>query len=367
MAYMRMVNWLLPEHGLALSDRDETGVAYWNDGVMAWNEQHGLALSELPRAARDANGNAFDVRPTAKGNAFDMRPTAVSAVPRKWPQPEWPPPPEGGTVWSEDEDTELRRRLAAFQADGWRQVDVVGDGNCFFRALAKQVNGDEQLHGRARQETIRYMRERREEFEHLIEDFDSYVDHMSREGTFVEGELEIRAAANTFNVCIEVIGRSRNHDKTFAPLERDSETRDVYMAHYQAAQHYVVLERMDPASTARGGLPDPCRRAGAVSPERPSLLPSRTLAESEMFMRDEWSDDEFDDDTEAVVPISMIPTPQVISGGSSSGAADTQYRAATYNERMARARQASKKTGSAGAMCDYARPSWLELLSASYA
>ena len=41
MAYMRMVNYLMPEHGLALSDRDETGVAYWkNDGqgwVMAWN------------------------------------------------------------------------------------------------------------------------------------------------------------------------------------------------------------------------------------------------------------------------------------------------------------------------------------------
>ena len=41
MAYMRMVSWLLPEHGLALSDRYETGMAYWNDGVMAWNEQHG--------------------------------------------------------------------------------------------------------------------------------------------------------------------------------------------------------------------------------------------------------------------------------------------------------------------------------------
>ena len=68
-------------------------------------------------------------------------------------------------------------------------------------------------------------------------------------------------------------------------------------------------------------------------------------------MTDVWSDDEFDDDAEAVVPVSMIPTPQVISsGGSSSGAADTQCRAAAYNERMARARlQASKKTGSAGA------------------
>jgi hypothetical protein len=41
MAYMRMVSYLMPEHGLALSDRDETGVAYWKDDgegwVMAWN------------------------------------------------------------------------------------------------------------------------------------------------------------------------------------------------------------------------------------------------------------------------------------------------------------------------------------------
>ena len=207
MAYMRMVSWLLPEHG--------------------------LVISELPQVARDADGNAAHVRPTA-----------VSAVPCRWPGPEWPPPPEGGTVWNEDEDTELRRRLAAFQADGLRRVDVIGDGNCFFRALAKQVNGDEQLHGRARHETIRYMREHREEFDQFVHrvDFDSYVDRMSREGTYVEGEIELMAAAKTFNVRIRVYGRSANHDRTFEPLECNLETRDVYMAHYQVAQHYVVLE-----------------------------------------------------------------------------------------------------------------------------
>jgi len=50
-------------------------------------------------------------------------------------------------------------------------VDVGGDGNCFSHALAKQKFGDEQLDGGTRQETIRYMREHREEFEHLVEDF----------------------------------------------------------------------------------------------------------------------------------------------------------------------------------------------------
>jgi hypothetical protein len=99
------------------------------------------------------------------------------------------------------------------------------------------------------------MRDRREDFEQYVpEDFDSYVNRMSREGTYIEGQVEIKAAANAFNVRIKVYGRSSYHDRTFAPLIINSETRDVYMAHYQAAQHYVVLERMDPAPTARGGL-----------------------------------------------------------------------------------------------------------------
>eukprot|EP00900_Chrysochromulina_parva_P011409 jgi/Chrpa1/20269/Chrysochromulina_OHIO_Genome00027367-RA len=152
--------------------------------------------------------------------------------------------------------TQLRRRLAVFHDNGWQAVNVGGDGNCFFRALAKQVYSDEQEHGRARQETIQYMRERREEFEHFVpkdfDSYDSYVNHMSREGTYIEGQFEIQAAADAFNVHIMVYGRSRDHDRTFTPLMSNLETRDVYMAHYQAAQHYVVLERMDPAPTARG-------------------------------------------------------------------------------------------------------------------
>jgi hypothetical protein len=192
--------------------------------------------------------------------------TSSPLAPTRAPQPPpSQPPPEGGT--------ELSRRLDALRADGWQRVDVVGDGNCFFRALAKQVYGDEQEqeHGRARQETIRYMREHREEFKQFVhiysdvnyKDFDSYVDNMSREGTYVEGEIELRAAANTFNVRIRVYGRSEDHDRTFAPLKSNDETRDVCMAHDQAAQHYFVLERMRLEPIARGGLP---RQEAQVSP-----------------------------------------------------------------------------------------------------
>ena len=67
--------------------------------------------------------------------------------------------------------------------------------------------------------------------------------------------------------------------------------------------------------------------------------------------KDDWSEDELDDvDETTVVPMSNLPTPQVISGGVSAvgGGADAQYRASAYNERMARARQASRKASSSG-------------------
>jgi len=56
-----------------------------------------------------------------------------------------------------------------------------------------------------------------------------------------------------------------------------------------------------------------------------------------MFMdKNDWSDDDledFNDGDTPVVPMSMIPTPQVLSGPNAE-----PYRASAYNERMARAR-----------------------------
>ena len=85
-----------------------------------------------------------------------------------------------------------------------------------------------------------------------------------------------------------------------------------------------------------------------------------------MFMQNEWSDDDLEDGLdEVVVPMSMVPKPQVLSGGqnlgASSGTFGSENRASAYNERMERARNAvqnQRKSSASGMMMANAdRPS----------
>ena len=91
------------------------------------------------------------------------------------------------------------------------------------------------------------------------------------------------------------------------------------------------------------------------------LSPARLTRLAPARAADDWSDDELEDlgDT-LVVPMSMVPTPQVLSSGgnSSVGSEEGAYRASAYNERMARARSATmaqRKSQSGGARAAAAR------------
>ena len=83
------------------------------------------------------------------------------------------------------------------------------------------------------------------------------------------------------------------------------------------------------------------------------MLPATPSTGAMFINREEWSEDELDDVEESiVVPMSNIPTPQVLSGGSNmgqSGDDNGSFRATAYNERMARARNATRKASSGGA------------------
>ena len=80
------------------------------------------------------------------------------------------------------------------------------DGNCMFRAIADQLEGDEAKHESYRRECVGYMRDNRDKFVPFIEDdetIEQYCDTMEKDGIW-GGQVEMNALANAlkFNVVV---------------------------------------------------------------------------------------------------------------------------------------------------------------------
>jgi hypothetical protein len=147
----------------------------------------------------------------------------------------------------------VERRLEAL---GLRSVDVGGGGDCFFRALAAQHPDcafSPSLHLHARRRTTKVMRLQEERFTDTlvltskIRSYADYVDQMSLAGTWVEGEVELLAAAAAFNVNIHIWGEDESHDYRVLAPNPSPETFNVCVVHIKD-RHYRVLERLKPKS-----------------------------------------------------------------------------------------------------------------------
>ena len=76
---------------------------------------------------------------------------------------------------------------AQLELMGLKVREVIGDGNCLFRALADQLDGDDHAHARHRQDVVRYITEHRADFEPFIEDdvpFTQHVQNLALDGTY---------------------------------------------------------------------------------------------------------------------------------------------------------------------------------------
>ncbi|XP_078173987.1 SEC-C motif-containing protein / OTU-like cysteine protease family protein isoform X1 [Carex rostrata] len=139
--------------------------------------------------------------------------------------------------------SELRSQLDLL---GLKIIEVVADGNCFFRSLADQLEGNEEEHARYRAMVVQYIRNHREDFEPFIEDevqFDDYCKSMEEDGTWA-GHMELQAASlvTRTNICIHQLNSPRWYISNFA-------TDEVNMIHlsYHHGEHYnSVRLREDP-------------------------------------------------------------------------------------------------------------------------
>ncbi|KAL2333521.1 hypothetical protein Fmac_014734 [Flemingia macrophylla] len=151
------------------------------------------------------------------------------------------------------DSSQFRTQLDAL---GLRIVEVTADGNCFFRALADQLEGNEEEHRKYRSMVVKHILDNREMFEPFIEDevpFDEYYQSMDNDGTWA-GHMELQAASlvTRSNICI--------HQNMFPRWYiRNFDNNGVHMIHlsYHDGEHYNSVRLKD----------DPCD-----GPARPIVI-----------------------------------------------------------------------------------------------
>lgn len=99
----------------------------------------------------------------------------------------------------------LTERLAK---KGLTNINIIGDGNCLFRALFHQMEGDERSHKKYRMLICNYIEAHKLHFQNYCltdkeEGFDEYLCQMRSNRTF-GGHQELVAFANLSNCQIEV-------------------------------------------------------------------------------------------------------------------------------------------------------------------
>ncbi|OMJ26875.1 OTU domain-containing protein 3 [Smittium culicis] len=82
--------------------------------------------------------------------------------------------------------------------------EILGDGNCLFRALSDQYYGDTSKHGQIRHNVCMFILANKQDFEPFIDsDFESYVKNMRKDGVF-GGNMELVAFSRHYGADIKV-------------------------------------------------------------------------------------------------------------------------------------------------------------------
>eukprot|EP00968_Pinguiococcus_pyrenoidosus_P019420 scaffold2114_cov253-Pinguiococcus_pyrenoidosus.AAC.15 len=98
----------------------------------------------------------------------------------------------------------LNQRLRCLEMTS---VEMVGDGNCQFRAMAHQVYRDHEMHAEARRTAVAHMRDHEDFFCFFFEtpkEFRQYLKDMGRNRTWGD-ELTLRAMVEAYGCTAHVI------------------------------------------------------------------------------------------------------------------------------------------------------------------
>jgi len=124
---------------------------------------------------------------------------------------------------------------------GYYIIVVRGDGNCLFRSVAEQLEGNEDNYVKYREKCIDYMKNNKEVFVPFLEDsisIDEYIEKISKDGEW-GGNLEIYALSMALevNFCIYIPDKPCSVVKNW-----ENPKRNIFLI-YHDGKHYNSLRK----------------------------------------------------------------------------------------------------------------------------
>jgi len=143
------------------------------------------------------------------------------------------------------------RYLEIFQnllrSQGLYLKEMKKDGNCLFRAVADQLEDDEENHNLYRSVATDFLKKNKEKMKKFIaqengENIDEYIAHMEKDGSW-GGHLELSALSHKLNLTIKIYIKDQECI-TIEGTQRKG-ARLIRIAFHKAQEHYDSIKRLD--------------------------------------------------------------------------------------------------------------------------
>ena len=139
----------------------------------------------------------------------------------------------------------------AMAQSGYHVIEVEGDGNCLFRAVAHQIWLDESRHAELRHACVKHMRQHRSRYEVFCPmDYDEYLRSMDIPGTWAD-DFEIRALEEMLDRLISIYS---SDNKDIRPINKNFDeeyklgrhVRPIILSYHGGNHYNSVFDERSP-------------------------------------------------------------------------------------------------------------------------
>ena len=131
---------------------------------------------------------------------------------------------------------------------GLISLDVGGNGDCFFRAVAHQLYNEARRHSGVRTAGVQYLLDHPEQFIESVADnmtWSQYLTSMSRQGMWAD-HIIIQAVADAMNLKINIVESNENFsERSFVEAANVSQNcRTIHIGHIGEMHYASTVQRI---------------------------------------------------------------------------------------------------------------------------